>query len=189
MKVTKIEAKPSVDPYHADTSQSTKTEFWLDPRDCTVRVEQGWDTNSTPATVWHGRVFVIQINGHPTENEWRKMIDSLADDIKKVCAGYSDEWDGHNIVGRLTTEANEALGRINDALTNHWWVNEWEVWLAEDWLQDDERLTHLAEMSDEQIKALATEIESELPKHTTILDDVESWLMKQREWLLDQITA
>ena len=185
MKILSIDTKPTVDPYHADTNTPTTTELWIDPRDCTVWVEQGRDTGATPANVWHGRTFVIRVYGYPVEDEIREWLEDHEEEITAICQGHTVEWNGQNMVGVLTDEARIILERLESELDQDIWQREYEWWLAEDWVLDDERVENLCGKSDEEIKEIAEEILAEIPEYTVILDDLESYLIGLRDWNCD----
>ena len=89
-----------------------------------IRAKDGYEAeaNWTPMDEWHGRTLTLSIPcGHcllvVSDSDHDKLLDALApiaDDLAKVAAGHSVEWDGSNHWGRLTQDAQDALKRARD---------------------------------------------------------------------------
>jgi hypothetical protein len=125
--------------------------------------------------VWHGhtRRYSIPCLVADAAND---LIDEIAPLANQVIAGYSSEWDGHNWVAHYTDAAENASAEICEICQKSYHdadniIDEWDV---DEWLRDynvDPTTT------DDELVALAQEIETEAANDNIILDgDVLEWL-------------
>lgn len=92
------------------------------------------ERNSTPTKVWHGRAIRWRLQGCPTA----AAANALASDVLPLCeailAGYSEEWDGSNHVGRLNEAATDARDSVTDELSSWDAEGGLVLWDAAEWL-------------------------------------------------------
>lgn len=183
--ITSVNTKPEIDPYHRDTGRATTTTLRLDPEYRRASVYQEYDDNATPSDEWHRRVLTMPIEPNPDEDATREYLTSAAGQalLTRVCDGHSIDWDGHNMVGRLTPAAEEAWQELEDALTTLP-ESEWSLWDVADWLED---VDVDANATDEELAALAASIESDLPaEHVVLTGDVLPKLQQKRDYARDR---
>lgn len=96
----------------------------LNPQDAYVRLDPeagelsaDWNAeagNSIPMSVYHGLILRYPVNPYLATDEVNGLMGQLTPLALRVCNGYSEEWDGHNNVGRLTEDAEEASQDIQE---------------------------------------------------------------------------
>ena len=71
-----------------------------------------------PMMEFHGRTLTWAIPGNVRGGYLRQFLadPDVVELFEKVHQGHSIEWDGHNLVGRLTPEASESMGKISDEI-------------------------------------------------------------------------
>jgi len=85
----------------------------LDPEDAELSADWNVEVgNSIPMAVVHGRVLRYPVSCYLTADEVNALMESLIPLAQRVCDGYSEGWDGHNNVGRLTEDAEQASQEI-----------------------------------------------------------------------------
>ena len=183
--ITSVNTTPELDPYHRDTGRATTTTLRLDPEYRRASVYQEYDDNATPSDEWHRRVLTMPIEPNPDEEATREYLTSAAGQalLTRVCDGHSIDWDGHNMVGRLTPAAEEAWQELEDALTSLP-ESEWSLWDVGDYLA---MVDVDADATDEELATLAAEIEADLPTEHVVLDgDVLPYLQRRRDTARDR---
>lgn len=140
--------------------------------------------NAIPFNVWHGQVrrYTIPLFNATSVNELMEEIKPLA---QRLVDGASEEWDGNNMVTRLTEDAQEAEEEICKAVDS--FAGEYiQVYDVYDWFEysTDEYLGIKPGMSDEEISALCTKLEKDIEddSYIDILDgDIEKYLRYRLE--------
>ena len=71
-----------------------------------------------PMMEFHGRTLTWAIPGNVRGEYLRQFLadPEIVELFEKVHQGHAVEWDGHNLVGRLTPEASESMGKISDEI-------------------------------------------------------------------------
>ena len=71
-----------------------------------------------PMLEFHGRTLTWTIPGNVRGEYLRQFLadPEIVELFEKVHQGQSIEWDGHNLIGRLTPEASEATDKISDEI-------------------------------------------------------------------------
>lgn len=177
--ITSIDTKPEHDPYVNISGICSGTYLVISPEDNTVKVEQQYQDNSTPSMQWHGREFVIAIDGHPHPRNMKKWIKDEIYSIQSVFDGYKCVWDGNNHVVRLTTDARHNLEYLEQTAFSRI-PNYYEYWTMDDWTQEL-TLSITAETTDEELAELADEI---TPADNFIILDENplQWLTAKRDY-------
>lgn len=138
--------------------------------------------NAIPFSVYHGhdRRWGIPCLTADAANALMAEIAPLAE---RVLAGYRGEFDGNNVVARLSEDAVAAEAEIEsviDALhvdeTNGVSGVEADEWLA------DCRPDITADTTDEELRTLAAKLEAEAAVEHMVLN-VTDWLTEQRQSL------
>lgn len=57
-----------------------------------------------PEEIWNGRVLQISRREMLTCGEARAFVEQNAETIREICAEHSIEWDGNNMVGKVSSE-------------------------------------------------------------------------------------
>ena len=68
--------------------------------------------NAIPMSVYHVRKFRYSVSEYLHASEVTALMEELMPLALRVCNGYSEEWDGHNLVGALNEDASEAHEEI-----------------------------------------------------------------------------
>jgi len=183
--ITSVNTKPELDPYHRNTGGASTTTLRLDPEYRKASVYQEYDDNSTPENEWHHRVLTMPLEPNPDEEATREYLTSESGQalLMAVCDGHSIDWDGNNMVGNLTPAAEEAWEELGQALT-HLPESEWSLWETSDYFQ---MVDVDANATDDELAALAAEIEADLPYEHVVLDgDVLTCLQRKRDTARDR---
>lgn len=182
LTIVKIDTVPEYDPYVNLSGHSSYTEFWLDPRDRTCGVTQEYRTNSMPMDEWHKLVLTWRVFGHPHPDTMRQWITESMHDLMRLCDGFEDVWDGHNVVGRYTEEAQKVIAEIEQKLGDDMILpNYYEFWEVGAWLEQSmHEIT--AQTTDEELANLAGAWE---PTDDIILDgDILKYITGHRDNLV-----
>ncbi len=111
--------------------------------------------------------------------------------LRRILAGASIQWDGHNHVGCLTDAASDAEGELESRLATYARVlDTGGLWEAGDWLQlcsaSDFGIT--AQTTDEEIWAIAQRETANALTEDVILVDAEEYFSGLRDQLREEIT-
>jgi len=167
----------------------------LDLRDGTFTAEYNAEIGgSVSALVYHGIIRTYSIPEFTTAKA-NKVLRELAEDAQKLLNGGSIEWDGHNNVGMLTAEAQEAEDRISSHLEQLCEYTEsfdlvGEMDAADYWSNGElpEGLTDTT--TDAELEAMVEAAETEVrgcdPFGYTILVDAEEYLTDRREEMREE---
>jgi hypothetical protein len=180
--IKNIDTRPDLDVYRRDTNGETYTELTIYPDDHIVDVTQEGRSNSQSMAEFHRLVLSSKIDGHPDEDVLREYLESDEGQelIERICAGHDQEWDGHNMVGTLTDDAQEAwdtlIAELNDMPATDWqfWaIDEWDGYWAE------ENIT--ADTTDKQIVEKAKEFDAlALSEHVNLSGSTIEYLTRIR---------
>lgn len=121
-----------------DADWSAELELELRDGQATIRAREVHNsTNGTPMDEWHG-IARCWSNQLPAGNAVLPDPDKIAELAKRakpllqrVAAGHSVEWDGSNMVGRLTRDAHEASEALADLMWDPF------MWDPSGWTRDD----------------------------------------------------
>lgn len=85
----------------------------LDPEEAELSADWNAEVgNAIPMAVGHGLVLRYPVSCYLTADEVNALMNQLTPLALRVCNGYSEGWNGHNNVGRLTEDAEEASQEI-----------------------------------------------------------------------------
>ena len=136
----------------------------LDPRDGSVCCDYSGEIgNSVPMDVYHGLRLQWRIPALKAEAANRLMHESEPLFVR-ICGGFKEEWDGHNMVGKLSEDAEQASSEIESAIEA---LNEDEhlvVWEAGDYFSALGNAQRQAEYLGVKPDSNLDEIESRLEK-------------------------
>ena len=165
-----------------------------------IRTYYGGD--GTPVSEWHGRTLVYELASAKGSLGCHINLDALRADLSEggwlstaidtIRAGHSVEWDGSNMVGKLTKKARAASERLGWQLDHdptRYADDTWSTWMVGDWCQS---VTHeiTADMTDEQLAAWAADCEqTALADNVHLVDDVATWARKVRQEKRDDAAA
>lgn len=136
--------------------------------------------NAVPTGVRNGRVYWLDV---PSEAHGRALDTLLRSDfvqalIKRICDGYSDRWDGSNVIGSLDDDATNAMEALEGLLHD---VETVPVWTAEEWLADPPGTELPATMSDSDVRAYATDIAAVAEADGNLVTGLEDYLRQCRD--------
>lgn len=153
------------DLYHRYPSQSDRQPCYIE-LDCRSGVLRATWTgeigNAIPMSVYHGHDIRWEIPCL-TADAANDLMAEISDLARRILAGYESNWDGHNMVGRLTDDASRAVDEIA-VLINDLYIDESNGvsgieagdYLAE-WLPDDLSATSTDEEIEEMAAAIAAD--------------------------------
>ena len=158
--------------------------------------------DGTPVSEWHGRTLVYSLSSARGGLGLHIDLDKLRDDLREggwlstaidtIRAGHSVEWDGSNMVGKLTKKARAASERLSWQLDNdpaRYIDDSWSTWMVGDWC---EAIKHeiTADMTDEALAAWVADIEHDaLADNVHLVGDVETWAREVRQEKRDDAAA
>jgi len=138
-----------------------------------VEVETVMNTNSTPERIWHGLASRYNL---PEDTDFTRFAEFYNEEIRpilqKASEGFESEWDGSNLKGHFTKEAQEILWnleseKLSDAPTH-------EFTYSFDVLGSFEGKQHLAEyLENDGIDFLKADLENE-ETLSGIIESIES---------------
>lgn len=159
--IRNCDTRPDLDVYRRDTNGETYTELTIYPTERIVDVTQEGRSNSQSMAEYHRLVLSSKIEGHPDEATLREYLESDEGQelMERVCAGHDREWDGHNMVGTLTDDAESAwdalIAELDDMAQT-----DWTFWAIDEWAYVWAIQEITADMTDEQIAAKAAELDA-----------------------------
>ena len=162
-----------------------------------IKTEYGND--GVPMSVWHGRTRRFTLaTGQKIIDLDAARIDlaeggKVAVLIDRIQAGLDSDWNGSNMVGTLTADADDAEDELRDMIEReqlNWGDDAWALWDIGEWLASA-RHEITSEMTDDDIAAWAEEAERNAASDNVILngdaDDIASWAREVRaEKIADQ---
>lgn len=142
--------------------------------------------NAIPFSVYHGhdRRYGIPCLTADAANELMEEILPLA---QRVVDGYSRHWDGNNHVARMTDDADAAEQEIEDII-NALSVDETNGVTgrsAGDWMSGGD-CPVTADMTDDELEAIASQLDDEAAEHHVVLSDTIEWLTERRQSLREE---
>ena len=113
------------------------------PQDCYVELDpktgaltasyNGEIGNAVPMLVWHNRIFRWAIPCL-TADVANSLLEEIAPLCQQICDGYSEEWDGSNLVGKIDADATEAHRAVAEACDRGWDEHELvQIYSADQW--------------------------------------------------------
>lgn len=149
--------------------------------------------NGVPFHVWHRRTLRYTGEacscGVVSEASLNELASKLSPLLDRVSAGHTVEWDGNNMKGQLTDDAQEASDEV-DRIVNEWeWQSDVEVWDAADWVFNSDwkatgkQLGLSANSTDEDKKKACKQIEEWAERDGVVLQGVA----KSVDWFVDTL--
>jgi hypothetical protein len=186
--ILKVDTKPQLDPYHRDTNGETKTVLKINPCDNTAWIDQEYDDNAVSMDEWNFLIISQSLSSRPDENEAKTYL--KFDDgqylLNRIINGWSSNWNGNNIVGHITDDAELALNELINDLENLD-STEWALWTIDEWLNQCDNLVN-CDTTDEQIIEIANELEKEADSVSVVLSgDMTDYLTEKRNQLRDEL--
>lgn len=94
------------------------------------------------------------------ESKVRQLADQVRDLVARVHAGHDTEWDGSNMVGTLTEDAQKASDEVSDLFADMEYAESWTrtdayAWDAWEWVYDVRSEGVTAETTDEELEEMA----------------------------------
>lgn len=136
----------------------------LDPAEGTLSIDFRREIDPTPMRIWHGTVsrfpIASSVNAvHLTGDINTGAFDDLFD---RIVAGHSAVWDGHNWVGRLTQDAEDAEEDLCERIEEYEIVAFGGLQDASDWLWSTRHEIGITPTStDAELQAIASKLEGE----------------------------
>ena len=93
VKITRVETKPEIDPYHRDTQGLTITELTIDPEFMECHISQEYDDNSTSVDKWNYMIIGRNLTGTLNSFDCKNFLESKEGQelLERVCDGWSNE--------------------------------------------------------------------------------------------------
>lgn len=135
--------------------------------------------NSCLISVWHHRAGRASLPFMLLRSEWEQFVIDTEDIRERIAQGYSEKWDGHNMVGELDADAQEAWDSIRECGDTFTQISSYDAW---DWfeLADSNELAELKSRAiKDGIEAVAAEIEeSAWSEHRVLVSDTAEYLQE-----------
>jgi len=191
-------SEAEIAPLHEQYPGQFKTQpafLELDPAKGTVRLGTNLVIgNGVPMDVWFHRVLWWDVPPTLTGRGCAEVFGELKPLLERVADGHELDWDGHNVVGKLSDDAREAYEAIEERLRDAQERFEVaEVWDAHDWLWGPHTLASLADAlevtadtTDDEI-AVIVEAQREEAKrlNAVVVGDLAKEIVSVRERLRD----
>lgn len=208
-QITMVNTEPGIDPYHLADGQSTTTvlRIWVnggrnrDEWGCSVN--QDMDQGAHDVDDWYGRTININLDdvfddnpyafSRPDPQSLRIFLEGERAQglLARVCGGHSIEWDGNNMVGCTTQDANNAIDELLEAIKTEVKFFDYVLWSAERWFQniDANGLGITKTTADDEIARIAASEDSFArdPRENdsvNIIDDINGYLTQMRDDLM-----
>lgn len=145
--------------------------------------------NAVPANVFHGRTIRWSIPCL-SASAANVLLDELRADAEAILAGYSEEWDGNNNVGRLNESATAAEERIQDRCDRLDETDALRVCNACDWFTSDtdtaDAFGITADTSDDELDAIVERAQADARNNGEIdlIDGCEKHFARIRDRLV-----
>lgn len=158
----------------------------LDPEDRTLTADYDHEIgNAIPMRVWHYRMYRITVSPFLSGKQVADLLED--EDFQKlaetVIAGYECNWDGSNMKGALTDEAQDALEEMERIAADI--DGELIAMNAADYVEPI-RSEITAEMTDREIAEKVIDLKVEARVNNIIIEgDIEKLLREQRDWMRD----
>ena len=144
--------------------------------------------NAVPFDVWHRRVLRWYIPALRAEAA-NALLDEIAPLAQRVLDGASIEWNGHNMVGRLTTDADAAAIEIDHACSGGWsgdWSDEYVINVVDalDWFEFDDEAAAIARgaaTADAAVDALLERLAEDGTCDHPVVEGVLGWVRYIRD--------
>lgn len=143
--------------------------LWIDGPGQEVAIDDGETRNGTPIRQWHGQARTIDLADHdhslPTVADLEALINGEAGQalIARIFAGTDEDWNGSNMVGTWTDDAEDALEELQDEIrsicTILWAIQDADEYFGAIDLADEYGID--AATSDERIEELAAELDAD----------------------------
>lgn len=152
--------------------------------------------DGVPITEWHKRDLVYTVAQGPAVIALDALRADLAEGgklsvlIDRIKAGHETEFDGSNMVGRLSADADLASRELEEALNGpiHGWGDApyidtaSAVWDEEAYLHDSARSEITGSMTNDEIDAWLAEVRGHAPSDGVVLQgDATDWLRQLRD--------
>jgi hypothetical protein len=172
--------------------QSQNAHVWFDTRSgklfAAASAEIG---NGVPFDVYHGLTLRWSIPAL-TESAANALLEDIAPLAQRIYDDSSEEWDGHNHVGRLGDDAAAARDEIEAMCDTKQW-DEGDIiehWDASEWYAPINAATELgitARTTDEELLAIAEKEEADAEPR--VIEGVLEYLTKLRDKTVEQTDA
>jgi hypothetical protein len=177
VKILELKLDPVNDPYN--TGQLTKTVLEINPEARTASITQRYHDNSIPAREWNGLDLMEYID---TSNGYlypcKKYLEGAGQELlKAVCDGHSIKWDGNNLVGHLSDEAQNTLDELVDDL-NWMATREYTLWQVDEWCDS---VTITGCESDNELKNIAAELKGAIGSNEGVSGDILEYITARRD--------
>lgn len=181
--VTSVETLPELDPYRRDTHGESTTTLYIDPGTRTAWVQQDYPgQNGVPEHIWRHRTLSYGIDTRPDQDALSEYLNGEEAQalLAAICDEHTVEWDGSNMVGRLSEAGNAAVEELLAGIEAEVADSDWALWDIDEWFNgapDD--LT--AETTDEELAQLTEKYDYMARSDSVMLDgDVREYLTKKR---------
>lgn len=182
-KLNQCRTNPEADPYHSAAVQPTYTLLKIYGNG-NYALEQECDDNASPVEEANGLVLTFDLEIRPDQAAARSFLESpeAVALVERIHAGHGKEWDGHNLVGTLTEDAEAAITELLAGI-NGLPENQMFLWGAGEWLGhlNDGEIGISALTTGAEITALAEKLEADALNEKVILSGTEEYLEERRD--------
>ena len=183
IEIVNVDCSPQIDPYKYATNGLTITTLYIDPQSKTCRINQEYDDNHTPQSVWHGRTLKLPLASYLDTEKVKAFLHGEEGQslLQQVCTGHEVYWNGSNNVGVFTDESTRALTELCHEI--ECLESSYEFWTCSEWTAQLTELGVNAATTDEELRELAKLLEP--ADRITLIDNMFSYLQSRRDMMID----
>ena len=185
IEIVNVDCSPQIDPYKYATNGLTITTLYIDPQSKTCRINQEYDDNHTPQSVWHGRTLKLPLASYLDTEKVKAFLHGEEGQslLQQVCTGHEVYWNGSNNVGVFSEPALDALNELCQEI--EYLESNREFWTCAEWTAQltTEELGVNAATTDEQLRILAELMQP--VDRITLIDNMFSYLQSRRDMMID----
>lgn len=156
-----------------------------------VRTRFGGD--ATPMEEYHRRLLTWTVLESPAQLDVARLRAALTvggalhELMHRVAEGHDEAWDGHNVVGTLTDDAEEASAELQQAFEDEAFASDVVVLDADAWFDDFASMDIRKDSTDEELEALASAGEDQAEQNGIVLVNPLAVLIAYRDRLRERM--
>lgn len=156
-----------------------------------VRTRFGGD--ATPTEEYHRRLLTWTVLESPAQLDVARLRAALTvggalyELMRRVAEGHDEQWDGQNVVGTLTEDAEEASAALLEAFEDGAFASDVSVLDAADFFDGFDGLGITKDSTDEELEALASAGEDQAERNNIVLLNPLAVLIAYRDRLRERM--
>jgi hypothetical protein len=154
-----------------------------------LEVRTRFDGDATPIEEYHRRLLTWSVLKSPAQLDVARLRAALTaggalyELMRRVAEGHDEAWDGHNVVGTLTDDAEEASAELQEAFEDEAFASDVVVLDADAWFDDFATVDIRKDSTDEELEELASAGEDHAAANGIVLLNTVDLLISHRDCL------